>query len=161
MFFLKESFCFEVLLSGSRQSILTTFQTTYIMKTSKKFLSGTLVLAILAIIPVSSAFAYQGDPTVEGPDYSSERHVIMEEAFETNDYATWAGQMTDKGRITQMITAENFSLFAEAHALAKSGDLDGSKALRAELGLGLNDGEGKKNGDKSGSGNGQGQSQSK
>ncbi len=119
------------------------------MKNTTKFLSGTLALAIVTIATTTSVFAYQGDPAVQGPDHSPEREAEMTQAFETNDYAAWVDLMDDKGRVVQVVNADNFSQFAEAHKLAEAGDIEGAKAIRADLGLGL----------KNGSGQGQGQGQ--
>ena len=129
------------------------------MKTSTKLYSGLLGITLVAVsvVTASTASAYQGDPAVQGPDHSPERHEAMEQAFETNDYEAWKELMNGKGRVTQVVTADNFHRFAEAHALAENGQLDESKAIRAELGLGLKDGSGKGQGQGQGRrGNGQG-----
>ena len=123
------------------------------MKTSTKILSGTIALAFVAIAATSPALAYKGDPTIQGLNYSPERHEAMEEAFETNNYEAWAELMDGKGRVIQLINADNFAQFAEAHELAENGDLEGAKAIRTELGLGMKDGSGQ------GQGRGQGQGQ--
>jgi len=101
------------------------------------------------IIYITSAVgAYRGDPGVEGPDCTEERHQEMEQAFENNDFQAWSNLMQGKGRVTQVVTEENFARFAEAHELAEEGKLDEAKAIRQELGLGL----GNRNGDGSGQG---------
>lgn len=112
------------------------------MKNSIKFFSG-LSVVVAIIITTASAFAYHGDPSVQGPNYSPERHESMTKAFETKDYKAWKELMNDRGRVTQVINADNFARFAEAHNLAKEGKLEEAKAIRAELGLGLRDGKGK------------------
>lgn len=94
----------------------------------------------------AAAQAYQGDPSVKGPNYSEERHTAMEQAFANNDYAAWKDLMQGRGRVTQVINQDNFARFAEAHRLAENGDLAGAQKIRTELGLGL----------RNGSGNGQG-----
>lgn len=86
--------------------------------------------------------AYRGDPAVTGPNYSSERHEAMEEAFTNNDYQAWKELMGDRGRVTQVINETNFARFAEAHRLAEAGDKDGAKQIFQELGLGLGLGKG-------------------
>ena len=129
------------------------------MKTSTKLYSGLLGITLMAVsvATASTASAYQGDPAVQGPDHSPERHEAMEQAFETNDYAAWKELMNGKGRVTQVVTADNFSRFAEAHELAENGQLEEAKAVRAELGLGLKDGSGRGQGQGQGrKGNGQG-----
>jgi len=119
------------------------------MKKTAIFLSATAL--VLGGLTMSSrlAEAYQGDPSIQGPSYTAERHEAMTQAFENNDYNAWKELMSGKGRVTQVITEENFARFAEAHQLAQEGKLDEAKAIRQELGLGL----GNRNGDGSGQGN--------
>lgn len=126
------------------------------MKKSKKFLIGTglgsLALAGIIAIPV---FAYQGDPAVQGPNYTPERHDQMTQAFEGNDYQAWKELMeqnTRRGRVMDVVNEDNFAQFAEAHRLALAGDREGAVAIRAELGLGTGGGQGR--GMKDGSGRG-------
>ena len=107
-----------------------------------------LVTGGLFALP-SSTNAYQGDPGMEGPDCTSERHAEMEQAFKNNDYQAWTNLMQGKGRVTEVVNEGNFAQFAEAHKLAEEGKLDEAKQIRAELGLGLGNG--------SGQGGGQGQ----
>jgi len=108
---------------------------------------GTLAL-ILAVTATSAgtALAYRGDPATERPQYSAERHALMEEAFENNDYAAWKELMQDRGRVTQVITEENFAKFAEAHELAEEGKIAEAQKIRQELGLGSHNGSGKAGG---------------
>jgi hypothetical protein len=81
--------------------------------------------------------AYRGDPAVKGPNYSEEKHTLMQKAFETNDYSAWKNLMQNRGRVIQIINENNFSKFSEAHKLALSGDIEGAQKIRQELGLGL------------------------
>jgi hypothetical protein len=111
-----------------------------------------LVLGGLFMIP-SAINAYQGDPGTEGPDCTEERHQEMEQAFESNDFQAWSNLMQGKGRVIQVVNEDNFAQFVEAHRLAEEGDLEGSRQIKAELGLGLGDGSGK--GEMKGSGQGQ------
>lgn len=90
----------------------------------------------------SSTLAYRGDPNVQGPNYSAERHEAMEKAFENKDYKAWANLMQGKGKVTQVINKNNFAKFAEAHNLAEKGKLDEAKKIRQKLGLGLRNGSG-------------------
>lgn len=89
-----------------------------------------------------SAFAYRGDPSVKGPNYSEERHQAMTKAFESNDYNAWRELMQGKGRVTQVVNEQNFARFAEAHKLALEGNTEEAKKIREELGLGLRNGGG-------------------
>jgi len=90
-----------------------------------------------------SASAYQGNPTIKGPNYSAERHAAMDKAFETNDYTAWKNLMQNRGKVTQVINKDNFAKFAQAHTLAEKGDIARAQKVRQELGLGLKNGGGK------------------
>ncbi len=105
---------------------------------NKKIIIGAVALLLggLTILP-KTIFAYQGNPAVKGPDYTAERHAIMTEAFENNDYNKWKEQMQGKGRVVEVINESNFSLFAQAHKLAEEGKIDEANKIRQELGLGL------------------------
>jgi len=124
------------------------------MKYSLKLWSGTLALVIVVVATAASASAsaYQGDPTIQGPNHSPEREIEMTQAFETNNYAAWKDLMNGKGRVVQVINADNFSQFAEAHKLAQEGKIEEAKAIRTKLGLGLRNGN-RKGHRKAGTGN--------
>ena len=110
----------------------------------KKFLIGTSMLVATAGLVGSALYvsAYQGNPNVKGPNYTTERHTAMTKAFENNDYNAWKELMAGRGRATQVINEGNFSRFAEAHKLALEGKTEEAKKIRAELGLGLRNGDG-------------------
>lgn len=112
----------------------------------------TLVLGSLAIvlgvtaISAGSVLAYKGDQTVKGPNYSVERHTEMTKAFENVDYTAWKNLMQNKGRVTEVITQDNFAKFAEAQKLSLQGKTAEAKKIREELGLGLKNGTGRNGG---------------
>lgn len=115
----------------------------------KKTILGLGALALVlgvAVISTSSALAYRGAPSVKGPNYSMERHTAMEKAFENTDYSAWKNLMQNRGRVTQVITKENFEKFAEAHELMEDGKVEEAKKIRQELGLDLKNGSGKNGG---------------
>lgn len=93
-------------------------------------------------IGLQVASAYQGDPSVTGPNYSADRHGAMQQAFADRDYETWKELMDGKGRITEVINEKNFAEFARAHELALAGDIEGAREIRQELGLGHGKGNG-------------------
>ena len=109
---------------------------------------ATLLLGIAAvviggaIVVPQAVLAYKGDPTVKGPNYTEERHQAMEKAFENRDYNAWKALMAGRGRASQLITADNFAKFAEAHELADQGKTEEAAKIRAELGLGQHSGSG-------------------
>jgi len=114
-----------------------------------KILLGFSALALTAIvgtIVAGSAYAYQGDYTKKGPNYSQERHEAMEKAFEKNDYNAWKNLMQGKGRVTQVVTKDNFAKFAQAHKLGLEGKTNEANKIRTELGLGLRNGSGQRQG---------------
>lgn len=104
-----------------------------------------LVLGITAV-SAGSALAYRGDPTVKGPNYSTERHTAMMKAFENKDYTAWKKLMQNQGRVTQVITEANFGKFVEAHNLALQGKTVEAQKIRQELGLGSQNGSGRHGG---------------
>ncbi len=129
------------------------------MNNKRNIVLGLGVLALILGVGgmmATSAGAYMGDPAVKGPNYSQERHIAMEKAFETGDYTAWSKLMNGKGRVTQVINKDNFAKFAEAHELAEKGDKAGAAKIRAELGLGLKDGSGQGKGNGAGRGMGRG-----
>ncbi|MFH0840920.1 MAG: hypothetical protein V1865_03010 [bacterium] len=77
------------------------------------------------------------------PNYSPERHIAMQTAFENNDYDAWKELMTQQQnemaqahqKMIEAITEENFAQFAEMHQLMMDGDYEGAKAISDELGL--------------------------
>ncbi|MCK5123442.1 MAG: hypothetical protein KAQ87_04860 [Candidatus Pacebacteria bacterium] len=111
------------------------------MENSNKVLLGSLAVVIMGAFAISSAMAHQGDYSKQGPTYSPERHTAMTEAMDSNNYEAWRELMTDRGRITQVINADNFEQFAEARRLAHNGDLEGADDIRKELGLRTRNGE--------------------
>ena len=100
-----------------------------------------LILGGLVMSP-KLAEAYRGDPGIQGPNCTSERHEEMIQAFENNDYQAWKNLMQGKGRVTQVINESNFTRFAEAHELAEEGKIEEARQIRQELGLGLKNGSG-------------------
>ena len=112
----------------------------------KKITVGLGALALLlgtVGVSAGTALAYRGDSSVNGPQYSAERHVLMEKAFENNDYDAWKNLMQGKGRVTQVITKDNFAKFAEMHELMAQGRMAEAGQIRQELGLGLQNGLGR------------------
>lgn len=109
----------------------------------KKFILGLATLGILgAILIPSLAEAYQGDPSIKGPNFSEERHNAMTKAFEKNDYNSWKVLMNGRGRVSQVINEKNFPKFAEAHKLMLQGKTEEASKIKQELGLGLRNGMG-------------------
>ena len=106
------------------------------MKTITKILGGAFVVVAISVIASNSVFAYRGDYSEQGPDYSPERHAEMTEVMNGDDYDSWSRLMEGRGRVTQVVNEENFSRFTEARRLAREGKYEEADAIREELGLG-------------------------
>jgi hypothetical protein len=109
---------------------------------------GMMALFVVGMVLSAGAVsAYRGDYSVEGPNYTPERHTEMEQAFEDMDYESWYNLMTEDGRhprVVDVVNEDNFDLFIQAHDAGKSGDSETAAAIRVELGL--NNGMGPKDG---------------
>lgn len=97
--------------------------------------AGGLVLGSL-ILGTTVANAYRGDPNVQGPNYTTERHAIMTKVFETKDFNIFKAQMQGKGRVLEMVNEDNFPKLVKMHQLMVEGKTDEASVIRAELGLG-------------------------
>jgi hypothetical protein len=97
----------------------------------------------LIFIATNSALAYRGDVNVKSPNYTPERHEAMTKAFEQNDYTAWKAQMQGRGRVTQVVTEQNFARFSEMHKLQLEGKTTEANKIRTELGLGQGNGSGR------------------
>lgn len=111
-------------------------------KKSAMIATTALILAGLTIAP-KAADAYRGDPSVQGPNCTPERHEAMTQAFENNDYNAWKELMSGKGRVSQVVNEGNFSRFAQMHQYMQEGKTDEANQIRQELGLGLRNGSGR------------------
>jgi hypothetical protein len=60
------------------------------------------------------------------------------------NYEAWKELMGDRGRITQVVTKDNFDTFVKMHEAMEDGDYEKAAEYRKELGLGqrLQDGTG-------------------
>jgi len=93
-------------------------------------------LVLMAIfVSADTVSAYQGDPSVRGPNYSAEHHRAMEKAFDTNNFSAWRDLMAGRGRVADIVNKTNFPKFSEAHKLAEAGDMTGAEKIRQSLGL--------------------------
>lgn len=124
-----------------------------------KYVVGTAALALMLTAGATTASAYQGDYTQKGPNCDEEKHEAMMATFDNLDYNAWHDLMDGRGRITQVITADNFTQFAEAHELAEAGNYEEAYQIRQELGLRGKSGEPMGAGYRGGNGEGNGAGQ--
>lgn len=100
------------------------------MKTQIVLGVAAVALGLVVVKSFSPALAYQGDPTVKGPNYSEERHQVNMTAFQKNDYKAWVANMNGKG-VTRFVNEANFGEFAKAQLKAQNeGDPSLVKAFR-------------------------------
>jgi len=127
---------------------------------NKLMMSGLMAL-VLGLGVSGTAFAYQGDYSKKGPNYTPEFESQITEVMTNNDYEGWRDLIESKvgnKRVTQVINKDNFSKFAEAWKLAHEGKIKEANAIRKELNLRTSDGQrpqdGEGRGMRGGNGNG-------
>jgi hypothetical protein len=98
-------------------------------------LAGALLGAGFAIAASASADTGMGWRADRG-NCNAEQHEAVEEAIEGKDYEAWKELMGDRGRITQVVTEENFNTFVKMHEAMEDGDYGKAAEFRKELGLG-------------------------
>ncbi len=94
---------------------------------------ATLIVAAAA----TSAFAYQGDSTKRGPNYTPERHAAMTAAITSGNYDAWKNLTVAGTRVSTVITKDNFPKFVEMWKLEQAGKTAEAKVIRQQLGLGV------------------------
>lgn len=114
---------------------------------NKYILASLTGIAVLAL--ATPAFAYKGNPDVQGPNYSPERHEAMVVVFEKGDYEGWLKLMEGKGwRLKEVVNSQaKFNEFAKAYvagvdALAKFRADNGLDGQGNGIGMGRHDGTG-------------------
>ena len=112
-------------------------------------LASALVLGGLMVSP-KAVHGYRGEPNVQGPNCTAERHEAMTKALESNDYNAWKELMNGRGRVTQVVNEGNFARFAQAYRLMLEGKIEEAQKIRTELGLGLQNGSAKFQGHRQG-----------
>ncbi|MBN1941209.1 MAG: hypothetical protein JW772_03440 [Candidatus Diapherotrites archaeon] len=112
-----------------------------VIKMKKKTLGGIALVAIVLLL-AGSAFAFRGieEQMQRKPNFSPEIREQLQAAIEARDYAAWVAVHENndfpmKGRIFEMVTADNFEQFAEMHEAMKSHDIETAKQIREELGM--------------------------
>lgn len=113
------------------------------MKKTTLGIGATLLALGVLGASLGTVFAYKGDATVKGPNYSVERHDAMIKAFENKDYNAWKNLMQGQGGVSQVVNKDTFAKFAEAQQLALQGKNVEAQKIRQDLGLGLQNGSGK------------------
>lgn len=116
-----------------------------------KLTSTVLALSVFVAISSTQAFAYRGDPSVQGPNYSKERHEkmlkIMNTAVDANalklNYAEWKKLMANKPLLQKIDTIEKFKMYLEMRKLELQGKDAEAAKLREKLGLPHGNGQGR------------------
>lgn len=131
------------------------------MKNRNKLIMSGLLALTLGLGVSGTSFAYQGDYSKKGPNYSQEFESEMTKVMNNADYEGWKKLVQNKvGRVDEVITKDNFPKFAQAWKLAKEGKIKEANVIRKELGLrtsdGVRNGSGSNNISGRGKGSGQG-----
>jgi RNA polymerase sigma factor (sigma-70 family) len=71
-----------------------------------------------------------------------ERHSAIEDAINNGDYEEWSNLMDGRGRISDVVTEDNFDTFVAMHEAVEEGDYEKAQELREDLGLGIRSGDG-------------------
>lgn len=125
------------------------------MKNRNRLIMSGLLALTLGLGVSGTAFAYQGDYSKKGPNYSQEFESEMTRVMNNVDYDGWKKLVQNKvGRVDEVITKDNFAKFAQAWKLAKEGKIKEANVIRKELGLRTPDGAKKGMGKMLGRGNG-------
>jgi hypothetical protein len=109
---------------------------------ANKILAIFVVVFVIGVISLIGVYAYKGNLSVNGPNYSEAVHEQMEAAIDAGDYDAWVqirqeNNLPMNGRMFQAINKDNFAKYAEMHDAMLSGDIDTANAIRSELGLGM------------------------
>ena len=122
-----------------------------------KLIGFTAVAAILGM-GFAAAMSASADTNpgygAERGQCDSEQHEAVEEALDAGDYDAWVELMDGRGRVTSVVTEDNFDTFVEMHEAMEDGYIEVAQELREDLGLGLKprDGSGYRNGEGEGKG---------
>lgn len=125
------------------------------MKTGTKILIGAIAVVAVSgtLVMLPKAVAYQGNPSVVGPNHTVEREAVLTQIMSKRDFAAWKAFMTESGRKPGVLrivdTQEEFNVFAEAWELSRTGnaaDFVKAQELREKLGLGA--GQGRRGGNR-------------
>ena len=112
------------------------------MKTQLVLGMAALTLGLVAVKSFTPVFAYRGDATVKGPNYTEERHNINVAAIQNGDYKAWAANMAGRGA-TKFVNEANFNEFTKAQIASQNGDNSLINAFRTKYGMGQGNGQGK------------------
>lgn len=108
---------------------------------TNKMLAVFAAVFVIGVISMIGAYAYKGDPSVQGPNYDADVHEQLEAAIDAGDYEAWIKIRQDNnlpmnGRMFQVINKDNFQMFVDMHDANLAGDTAKANEIRSSLGLG-------------------------
>ena len=109
------------------------------MRSKKKLIMSGFTALVLGLGISGTAFAYQGDFSKNGPNYTPEFEAQITEVMTNGDYEGWKDLIEEKvgnARVTGIVDKDNFFKFVKAWELAHEGKIKEANAIRRELGLG-------------------------
>lgn len=101
-----------------------------------KLVMSSLMTLVLGLGVSGSAFAYQGDFSKDGPNYTSDFEAQITEVLTNKDYDGWKDLIENKvgdKKIVEIITKDNFDKFVEAWKLAREGKIKEANSIRRKL----------------------------
>jgi len=104
-------------------------------QTFDKRLLGFTAVALILGAGLAVAASVSADEVEKGACGPEHREAIVA-AMDDGDYEAWAELMDGRGRISEVITEDNFETFVALHEARKDGDQETVEELREELGLG-------------------------
>lgn len=94
-------------------------------------------MGLAAAVGASAAGRGVGYDAVERGNCDASQHEAVEQVLEAGDYDAWVALMEGHGRITDVVTEDNFDVFIEMHEAMEDGLVEKAQELREDLGLGM------------------------
>ena len=101
-----------------------------------KLIMSSLMALVLGLGVSGSAFAYQGDFSRGGPNYTPDFEAQITEVLTNVDYYGWKDLIEKKvgnGSVGDVITKDNFDKFVKAWKLAREGKIKEANSIRRGL----------------------------
>jgi hypothetical protein len=96
---------------------------------------GAVALVLGGLFSLTGTVSANGETRGKGSEYSRERHEVMVQIFENEDFDAWQEMMQDRDRFVEMVNEDTFSKLVEVHNLKTEGKIDEARQMREELGL--------------------------
>ncbi len=109
----------------------------------KPILTFAVLTLAFGFITANKTLAYRGDPTIQGPNCSTDQYQAIQKAINNKDFNTWKKLMGDRGVARVIDNQAEFNKFLQMRKLMLEKKYDEAAKIRAELGLGIGGGFGR------------------